>query len=246
MSTRAPSTDATGQFPNTRWSVVLAAQSSPSPDSEVALARICESYWYPLYAYARRCGHSVDDAQDLTQGFFCRLLGKRWLDRADRTRGRLRTYLIVALKNFMRSEWRHASALRRGGGRAPVPIDTAFAETRLAADRQALAPDETFDRQWAITLLEITTARLREESGTTGKLPDFEILKPCLMADRGAIDYAAMAAQLGTSEGAVRVAVHRLRKRFREVFREEISRTLSEDANLEEEIRHLVAALTKR
>jgi len=233
-------------FPNTRWSVVLAATQRPSPESAAALESICRDYWYPLYAYVRRSGQSPHDAQDLTQEFFCRLLEKRWLDAANPDKGRLRTFLIVALKHFMSKEWRRASAQRRGGGQSQVPFDTKFAESRYAADTPSLAADDTFDQQWALTLLDLTVNRLREEFVVAGKADDFEALKNCLMAERGAIDYAGMAARLGISEGAARVAVHRLRKRFREVYREEISQTLAEGTDLDGEMRHLAAALARK
>ena len=230
-------------FPNTRWSVVLTAAQRSSPESAEALETICRAYWYPLYAYVRRSGQTPADAQDLTQAFFHRLLEKRWLEQADPARGRLRTFLIVALKNFIGKEWRRASAQRRGGGRAAVPFDTAFAESRYAADQTALMAEEAFDRQWALTLLELTMTRLREEYATADKVGHFEALKSCLIADRGAIDYTEVAGRLGVSESAARVAVHRLRKRFREVFREEIAQTLANGADLDGELRHLAAAL---
>jgi RNA polymerase sigma factor (sigma-70 family) len=233
-----------GLFPKTRWSIVVAARAS-SPESAAALEVICRAYWYPLYAYIRRYGHSAEDAQDLTQEFFWRLLEKRWLEAADPAEGKLRTFLIVAVKRFLNKEWRRVSAQRRGGAQAHLPFDTAFAETRYAADSDALAPDETFDQQWALTLLDLTINRLQAEFTTAGKPQDFEILKNCLTADRGAIDYAVVARGLGTSEGAARVAVHRLRKRFREIYREEISQTLSDGADLEAELRHLAAALAR-
>jgi RNA polymerase sigma-70 factor (ECF subfamily) len=246
MSNRASSSDGPQIFPNTRWSVVLAARQPESPESAAALEAICRAYWYPLYAYVRRLGQSPPDAQDLTQEFFCRLLEKRWLDAADREKGRLRTFLMVALKNFLGKEWRRVSARRRGGGRAHAPLDTALAESRYAADHHALAPDETFDQQWALTLLELTLNRLRDEFVVAGKPGDFETLKHSLMSDRGAIDYAAVAKKLGVKEGAARVAVHRLRKRFRETYREEISRTLADGSDLDAEMRHLAAALARR
>ena len=242
MSRESSSSEAPRVFPNTRWSVVLAARQ-PSPESAAALEAICRAYWYPLYAYVRRCGQPPHDAQDLTQEFFCRLLEKRWLDSADREKGKLRTFLIATLKNFMHNEWRRASAQRRGGGQAHAPIDTAFAESRFAADTAVLAPDETFDQQWALTLLDLTVNRLRAEFVANGKPGDFEALKNCLLAVRGAIDYAAVAEKLGGTEGAARVAVHRLRKRFREIYRAEISQTLADGADLEAELRHLAAAL---
>ena len=177
MNSQVPSSDAPAAFPNTRWSVVLAATQPPSPASAAALEALCRSYWYPLYAYVRRCGQPPHDAQDLTQEFFCRLLEKHWLDSADREKGKLRTFLIAALKNFMSKEWRRASAQRRGGGQAHVPFDTAFAESRYAADSHSLAPDEIFDQQWALTLLDLTVNRLRAEFAAAGKPDDFDALK---------------------------------------------------------------------
>jgi RNA polymerase sigma-70 factor (ECF subfamily) len=245
MDTGSSSSAAPRVFPNTRWSVVLAARQ-PSPESAAALEAICQAYWYPLYAYVRRCGQSPHDAQDLTQAFFCRLLEKRLLDAADRDRGRLRSFLVASLKNFMNSEWRRAAAQRRGGGHAHTTLDTTFAESRFAMDNQSLGPDETFDQQWALTLLNLTVNRLKAEFDAAGRSGDFEVLKGCLLAGHGAMDYAATAKQLGVNEGAARVAVHRLRKRFRAIYREEISHTLGEGADVDAELRHLAAALARR
>jgi RNA polymerase sigma-70 factor (ECF subfamily) len=246
MSSQLESGEAPRAFPNTRWSVVLAATQRPSLESAAALETICHAYWYPIYAYVRRRGHGPHDAQDLTQEFFYRLLEKRWLDSANRDKGKLRTFLIVVLKHFMTNEWRRGLAQRRGGGHAPVTFDTAFAESRFAMDENAVAADETFDQQWALMLLELTVNRLREEFMTLGRESDFETLKSCLIADRGSIDYTAVAERLKVNEGAARVAVHRLRKRFREVYREEISQTLADGADLEGELRHLAAALARK
>lgn len=246
MSSASSSGSAPRTFPHTRWSVVLAASQTPSPESAAALETLCQSYWYPLYAYVRRCGQEPHDAQDLTQEFFSRLLEKRWLEAADREKGRLRSFLIVALKRFMINEWNRASAQRRGGGLRHAQIDTAFAENRFAADRQALAPEETFDRQWALTLIGLTTRRLQAEFTAAGKPDDYAALKNCLLAERGALDYAAVARHLGVNEGAARVAVHRLRKRFREIYREELAQTLAEGEDLEAELRHLAAALARQ
>ncbi|MBA4148137.1 MAG: sigma-70 family RNA polymerase sigma factor [Verrucomicrobia bacterium] len=246
MTPRATSRELPHRFPPTRWSVVLEARRETSAQSQAALEMICRSYWYPLYAHVRRCGHSSHDAQDLTQEFFCRLLEKKWLDTADREKGRLRTFLIVALKKFMAKEWRRASAQKRGGGEVPVPMDTAFAESRYVADASAnLRPDDVFDQQWALTLIELTLDRLRNEFAAAGKQNDFEALKTCLMAERGAIDYGSVAVGLGINEGAARVSVHRLRKRFREIYREEISQTLSSREELDTELRHLAEALSR-
>jgi DNA-directed RNA polymerase specialized sigma24 family protein len=244
MSSQVSSDEGARSFPNTRWSVVLAARQRESPESAAALEAICRAYWYPLYAFVRRSGQAPADAQDLTQEFFRRLLEKHWLDAADRAKGKLRTFLVVALKKFISNEWHRASAQRRGGGQAHVPIDTVFAESRYAADHHALAPDAAFDRQWALTLLEVAINRLREEFAAAGKAADFEILKHCLPVGSGPADYAAIAGKLGVNEGAARVAAHRVRKRFRQIYREEISRTLADDADLEAELRHLAGALT--
>lgn len=246
VSSQVTSSDAPSIFPNTHWSVVLAATQRDSPASTAALEAICRAYWYPLYAYVRRCGQSHADAQDLTQEFFRRLLEKNWLEAADRDKGKLRTFLIVSLKNFMSNQWRRACAQRRGGGQAHEQFDTTFAESRYAADTHSLAPEETFDQQWALTLLDLTVTRLRAEFVAAGKSGDFEALKDSLMAVRGAIDYASVAKRLGASEGAARVAVHRLRKRFREIYREEIAVTLAKDEDLEAELRHLASALARR
>jgi RNA polymerase sigma-70 factor (ECF subfamily) len=242
VSSPASSTDLPKVFPNTRWSVVLAATQPHSPGSTEALEVICRAYWHPLYAYVRRCGHSPHDAQDLTQEFFRRLLEKRWLENADREKGRLRTFLILTLKHFIANEWRRASAQKRGGRQPHVPLDTALAESAFAADQQ-LSPDEVFDRQWALTLLDLTLKKLQAEFTAAGKSRDYDTLKSCLMAEHGAIDYSAVAQQLGINASSTRVAVHRLRKRFRQLYREEITQTLVDGADLDGEMRHLAAAL---
>lgn len=242
MTSLASSGDAPKVFPNTRWSVVLAATQPKSPESTEALEIICRAYWHPLYAYVRRCGHSPHDAQDLTQEFFRQLLEKHWLENADREKGRLRTFLVMALKHLMANEWRRASAEKRGGRQPHLPLDTALAESRFAADSK-LTPDEVFDRQWALTLLDLTINKLQAEFTAAGKTDEFGKLKSCLMAEHGAIDYSAVAAQLGVNAGAARAAVHRLRKRFRQLYRVEIARTLADGADLDGELRHLAAAL---
>lgn len=246
MNGHTPSGEARQVFPHTRWSVVLAAQDRRSLESAAALEALCRDYWPPLYAYVRRCGKSEHDAEDLTQEFFHRLLEKRWLDSADPGKGRLRTFLIVMVKNFMRKEWRRESAQRRGDGHSPVPFDPHLAESLLATGSGgALAPDEAFDRQWAMTLLNLSVERLRAEFTSAGKPGDFEALKDCLMAERGKLDYGAVAGRLGVNEGAARVAAHRLRKRFREIYREEISQTLADGADVDGELRHLAAVLAR-
>ena len=246
----APETTSLGEvspcrsaFVTTHWSVVLTAGRSDTTRAHEALSRLCETYWYPLYAYVRRRGHSPEDAQDSTQEFFARLLAGNWVGDADRTKGRFRTFLLTALNRFLASEWDRARAQKRGGGAASVPLDTEVAETRYCADtKNALTADRLYDRQWAMTLLDRALTRLEAEHQRLGKAADFAVLSPALTAERGDIPYATMAAQLGLSEPATRMAVHRLRKRFREVFREEIAQTVAQPGEVEEEMRYLLAA----
>ena len=244
MTDTSPLPTAPCAFPRTRWSVVLSANHAETSQSDGAFETLCRTYWYPLYVCVRRSGHNPHDAQDLTQEFFHRLLQKRWLRTADPAKGRLRTFLITALKRFMANEWRRASAGKRGGGQPCVPMDTAFAESRYAtATPDRFTAEEAFDRQWAMTLLDLTVQRLQAEYASSGKADDFDVLKGSLTAAHGAIDYPGVAARLNTSEGAARVAVHRLRKRFRELYREEIANTLEAEADVDAELRHLANVL---
>lgn len=231
-------------FVTTHWSVVLSARGKDSPQSAAALETLCRTYWYPLYAYVRRQGHSPPDAQDLTQEFFARLLEKDYLKAADREKGRFRTFLIVALKRFLANEWDRLRAQKRGGGQPLLSLDAELAEQRYRIEPvEGTTADRIFERRWALTLLDRTMTRLREEFASAGKAGDFDQLKACLTAERGEISYAEIALALGTSEGAARVAVHRLRKRFREVFREEIAHTVSTPEEIEEEVRYLISVL---
>lgn len=233
-------------FVTTHWSVVLSARRKDSPQSAAALETLCRTYWYPLYAYVRRQGQPPPDAQDLTQEFFARLLQKDYLKAAAREKGRFRTFLIVALKRFLANEWDRARAQKRGGGQPLLSLDTELAEQRYRIEPvEGATADRVFERRWALTLLDRTMTRLREEFATGGKVAEFERLKACLTAERGEISYAKIAATLGVSEGAARVAVHRLRKRFREVFREEIAHTVSRPEDIEEEVRYLMSVLAE-
>lgn len=245
-----PSSMLPALFPPTRWSVVQAAARMPGSETGSAtgsaLEELCRIYWYPLYAYVRRRGCSREDAEDLTQEFFRQLLARRWLADADRDKGRLRTFLLIALKRFMAKEWRRAQAQKRGGDQVLVPMDTAFAESRWAANPSpGLTAEAVFDRQWALTLLDLSLRRLEAEYASQGKTDEFTRLKGCLTAAHGTMDYGALSIELGLSEGATRVAVHRLRKRFRELYREEIRQTLPPDADLDDELRYLAACLAR-
>ena len=224
----------------------MTARQKGSPQSLAALETLCRTYWYPLYAYVRRQGHSPPDAQDLTQEFFARLLQKHYLKAAAREKGRFRTFLIVALKRFLANEWDRVRAQKRGGGQPLLSLDTEFAEQRYRIEpAEATTAERLFERRWALTLLDHTMRRLREEFAAAGKVREFDRLKACLTAERGEISYAELAAALVTSEGTARVAVHRLRKRFREVFRAEIAHTVSSPEEIEEEVRYLMSVLAE-
>jgi RNA polymerase sigma-70 factor (ECF subfamily) len=231
-------------FVTTHWSVVLGAQDKDSPDSGAALEKLCRTYWYPLYAHVRRLGHSLPDAEDLTQEFFARLLQKDYLQAADRAKGRFRTFLLVALDRFLANEWDRMRAQKRGGGCKVVPLDTTLAE-RLYAEQSVAdsSPEREYERRWALTLVEQAVGRLRTEYAQSGKAAEFARLKGFLTAERGCIPYGLVAGDLGVSEGAARVMVHRLRRRFREIFREEVLHTLADPEDLAEELRHLMAVL---
>jgi RNA polymerase sigma-70 factor (ECF subfamily) len=232
-------------FATTHWTVVLAAGRRSTPQADHALEELCRTYWYPLYAYARRRGHGPEDAQDLTQEFFARLLAKHWIESADREKGRFRTFLLTAMSRFLGNEWHRAGAQKRGGYAAHLPLDAGTAESRYEADSAiTLTPDRLYDRQWAMTLLDRALTRLRTEQERAGKAREFAVLSPFLTAERGGIPYDQAAAQLGVNHAAARQAVHRVRKRFREVFREEITQTVAAPEEVEEEIRHLLAALS--
>lgn len=238
------STPAPGDiFATTHWTVVLAAGRRSTPQSDRALEELCRAYWYPLYAYLRRQGRAPHDAQDLTQGFFARLLQKDYLQAADREKGKFRTFLLVALKRFLANEWDRQHAQKRGGFATVVPIDQEFAESRLAADPSSnVQPDLLFDRNWAMTLLAQTMSRLQEEYVASGRARLFEYLQSCLAREESALPYADIAARLNLTEAAVKMAVQRLRARYREILRAEIAHTVSTPDEVEEEIRHLFSA----
>ncbi len=231
-------------FVTTRWSVVLAALDKASPDSAAALEALCRAYWYPLYAYVRGSGRSPHDAQNLTQEFFARLLAQDWLRVVLPEKGRFRPFLVVALKRFLANEWHHASRQKRGGGKTPLPLDALEAEHRFSSE-PASAADQIYERRWAMTLLDQTLERLNIEFAEAGKVGEFDALKAWLTAGRGEIPYTAVAATLGTTEGAARVAVHRMRKRFRELFRENVEQTVATSEDVDAEMRQIVSILSR-
>ena len=239
-----PSTTAPGDiFATTRWTVVLAAGRQATPQAALALEELCRTYWYPLYAYVRRQGHTHEDAEDLVQGFFARFLAKNYLESLSAERGRFRAFLLASLKHFLANEWDKSQRLKRGGGEVPLSLDWQRADTRYRLEpADPLSPDKRFDREWALALLERVIVRLRDECVADGKAETFDRLKSFLTVDRAAVPYAQAAAQLGLAEGAVRVAVHRLRRRYRELLRDEIAQTLADPAQVEEELRALFGA----
>lgn len=248
MSSRTdhpPSTAAArgqGVFATTHWSVVLRAGREDASAKTEALNRLCQVYWHPLYVYARRQGKSPHDAQDLVQGFFAHFLQRQGFDRADPHRGRFRSFLLASFNHYVAHEWEKARARKRGGGAEIVPLafDTAEAHY-VPADAES--PDKAFDRQWALALLDLVLGRLRAEHVESGKEHVFLVLRETLLGGRSEIPYRDLATRLGMSEGAVKVAAHRLRQRYRLLLRQEIANTVENSDQVEEELRHLFAAL---
>ncbi len=234
-----------GQFTATHWSMVLLAGQTQAPQAEAALESLCRTYWNPLYAYVRRQGHSAHDAQDLTQEFFARLLAKKYLKLATRERGRFRSFLLKSLKHFLVNEWKRGQSQKRGGGREVFSLDDEAAEQSYRQQSADLmAPESLYDKLWAMTLLERAMERLGASYGTTGRRELFDQLKPLLLSEGTSEAYRKTAGALELSEGAVKVAVHRLSKRFREAVRAEIGQTVATPAEVDEELRCLMAAMS--
>lgn len=230
-------------FATTHWSLVAAAQDLAAPAARAALADLCRAYWFPVYAYVRRRGHDHHRAQDLTQAFFARLLEKNDLAAADRTRGRFRSFLLAACQNFLANQHDRATAKKRGGGAAHFPLDFAAADGRFAREPATdETPERAFERRWALELLDRAVTELRAEYEENGRGKLFDSLRGCLTGDAGA-GYAELGGQLGLTEGAVKVAAHRLRQRYRDRLREVIARTIADPADVDDEIRDLFAAL---
>jgi RNA polymerase sigma-70 factor (ECF subfamily) len=235
-----------GGFATTRWTLVLAAGRDMSKESAEALASLCGAYWYPLYAFARRLGHHPENAQDLTQAFFARLLEKHYLRAADPERGRFRSFPLAAFKHFLSHEQERAQAQKRGGGQAPLPLDLEAGETRYSLEpSHELTAERLYEQRWALTLLDQVLARLREEFRHAGKANLFDRLKGHLTGEGAAQPYREAAAELGTTEAAFKMAVHRLRQRFREALLAEIAQTVAGTDDVEEELRHLFAAIRR-
>jgi DNA-directed RNA polymerase specialized sigma24 family protein len=233
-------------FATTHWSVVLTAGRNDVPQAKEALEKLCQTYWFPLYVYVRRRGYAQADAEDLTQKFFEWLLERNWLEQADQQRGRFRSFLLTSLNRFLANEWDKSQAQKRGGGRI-VSLNFNDAETGYAIEPvDNLTPEQSFEWRWALALLEKVMNRLCAEYADQGKTELFVTLKPCLLGDREAQPYAMLASKMGMTEGSVKVAVHRLRQRYRQLLRDEIANTVATSEEVEEELRHLFAVLARR
>ena len=236
------------RFPTTRWTLVVAAGDPQRKDARSALVSLCENYWYPLYAYLRRRGYAPDQAQDLTQEFFMRVLEGRYLDRADPEKGRFRSFILTSLKFFVADEQDRQRAQKRGGG---AVVSFEFSSGESGEERYQRepghyeTPDRIFERRWALSMLERVMERLRDEFVQHGRPENFERMKVFLLGQSEA-PYADLAREMNTSEGALKVAIHRLRKRYRELFRQEIADTVADPAEVESELRYLAAVLTRR
>ncbi len=239
-----PASSAPGDiFATTHWTVVLAAGKRHTPQADRALGELCRSYWFPLYAYVRRRGHHKEDAEDLVQEFFARFLRKNFPENLAGEKGKFRAFLLASLKHFLANEWDKSQAQKRGGGAAHLSLDWQTADTKFqVAATNEPSPDKVFDREWALALLAKVIERLQTECETDGKTKLFGQLKIFLTAGKGALSHAGAAQNLGMDETAVRVAVHRLRKRYRVLLREEISQTLADAADVDEEMRALFGA----
>lgn len=248
MASERTETEAGGAgrvFTTTHWSVVLAASHRDSPEADEALAALCRTYWSPLYAFTRRRGYDENQAKDMTQEFFARLLQKNYLRAVDRRKGKFRSFLLAALEHFLANEWRNARALKRGGGVAVISIDDDLAEQQyLQVPSTGLSPDQVFVRQWAMTLLEKVLDQLRQEFVLAGKEAQFEQIKVFLTGEKRPISYAELAMKLQMTEAALKMAVSRMRQRYRELLHTEITNTVSSPEEVEEELRALFAALS--
>jgi len=239
-----PTTEKDGWFGTTHWTVVLQAGEAESPETQAALAKLCQTYWYPLYVFIRRQGRNPQDAQDLVQGFFARVLEKNYIQDADRTKGRFRSFLLLALKRYMANEWDYANRQKRGGGNQVISLDEQDSELRYRVEpADEMSPEKAYERRWALILLQQVLDRLASEFSTPGKVRLFDELKVFLSGEKGG-SYAEIGSRLGMTESAIKVTVHRLRQRYREILRLEIANTVSSPEAVDDEIRNLFAALS--
>jgi RNA polymerase sigma factor (sigma-70 family) len=246
MASGMSTSRAASAFAPTRWTLVLRARGA-APEAQRALGELCEAYWQPVFRFLRREGRNDDTARELTQEFFARLLARPGLAGVEPGRGRFRAYLLGAVKHFLAEERDRARAAKRGGGQVPVSLDaeqgTDTATGLTIPDPSAMAPDAFFDRQWAVTTVDRAVAALAAEAEAGGRGAQFAALKPWLLGEVPALSQAETARELGLSEGAVKVAVHRLRKRFRELVKAEIAQTINDPDQVQDELRYLIEVL---
>lgn len=238
-----PGVGVTSSFATTHWSLVVAAADGTSPAAREAMAALCQAYWYPLYVYVRRRAYPPDDAQDLTQEFFCALLEKGCLKAADPHRGRFRSFLLASLNHFLANEKRRQGARKRGGGSPPLSLDLRSGEARYAREpSHSETPEKAYERRWALTLIDHALSAVRHEYARDGRDAVFDKLKVFLAGEHHP-PYQQLATELGAQEGALKVTVHRLRRRCRDLVRAEVARTVAEPADVDDELRYLMAAV---
>ena len=237
---------AAASFAPTRWTVVLSAREKEAPKAKAALQELCQTYWYPLYVFARRQGHNHEDSEDLVQGFFARLLEKRELEQVNRSKGKFRSFLMAGLKNYAANEWDKAHRQKRGGRHTPLSLDFTEGEAAYAlVVADPMTPEKQFERAWALEILAIALEKIQAECAANGKERQFEALKELLAYKTTLIPYAERASQAGLTEGSVRVVVSKIRGRYGELIKQEVAQTMVNptEAEIKEELRHLLAAL---
>ena len=246
MSSLSPDAAVRPTFVTTRWTQVLSARGE-SPQARVALGELCEAYWMPVFRFIRRGNYAEDAARGLTQEFFAQLLSHHGLERVEPGKGRFRSYLLGAVKHFLADQQDHANAAKRGGGQAPLSlelkVETHTTASMQIADPRSPVPDAFFDRQWALNVIDRALTALAAEFAVAGKTRSFEILKPWLVGEAGSLSQSDAAAQLGLTEGAVKVSIHRLRKRFRDLVKQEIAGTLDQAVTVQDELHYLLEVL---
>jgi RNA polymerase sigma-70 factor (ECF subfamily) len=232
------------EFATTQWSIVLGAGRAKQNDARGALAALCQTYWFPLYAYVRRRVKDASEAQDLTQEFFARLIERDIVASAAPERGRFRSFLLTAMKNFLTNEWNRGHAQKRGGQRPALSLDFDAGDSRLGIEPgHELTPDRLFERKWAMTLLDVVLSRLRTEYAASGKTTQFDLLRHFIGGNRSESSYADVARELEISESAAKTAAHRLRRRYRDLLREELAQTVADPADVDDEISWLFKAI---
>ena len=241
----APGLPPRQSFATTHWSVVLSAVDTSAPGAQAALESLCRAYWYPLYTYVRRQGHSPEDAQDLTQEFFARFLERKYFQRADRQRGQFRSFLLTSLKHFLVNEWQRATAQKRGGGKTAIPVDTVVAESLYKQElSHELSADRIYERTWALAMLRRVRDRLAQEYAAQGRGERFAHLEQFLPGQKGELTYAEAARRLEIAEGTLKSDVNRLKKRYGDILRAEIAQTVSSPDEIANELRHLIAVVS--